>query len=107
MRLRSTLVLCVTVAMAIGLVPRARGQATLSFAQLNGTIQDSSGHVVVGGTVSLRDLSTNHTYSAVSNTSGYYVAPNLPPGQYELAVQYSGFGKYVQTGIALDRKSVV
>lgn len=101
MRLRSTLVLCVTMAMAIGLVPRACGQATLSFAQLNGTIQDSSGHVVVGGTVSLRDLSTNHTYSAVSNTSGYYVAPNLPPGQYELTVQYSGFAKYVQNGITL------
>ena len=100
-RLRSTLLLWVTLATAVSLVPRALGQATVSFAQLNGTVQDANGRVVVGAAVSLRDLSTNQAYNAVSNTSGYYVAPNLPPGQYELTVQYSGFGKYVQTGIAL------
>src|SRR5580658_2834763 len=100
-RLRSTLLLWATLATAVSLVPRALGQATVSFAQLNGTVQDVNGRVVVGAAVSLRDLSTNQTYNAVSNTSGYYVAPNLPPGQYELTVQYSGFGKYVQTGIAL------
>jgi hypothetical protein len=100
-RLRSTLLLWVTLATAVSLVPRALGQATVSFAQLNGTVQDANGRVVVGAAVSLRDLGTNQAYNAVSNTSGYYVAPNLPPGQYELTVQYSGFGKYVQTGIAL------
>jgi len=101
MRLRSTLLLWVTLEIAVSLVPRALGQATVSFAQLNGTVQDANGRVVVGAAVTLRDLSTNQAYNAVSNTSGYYVAPNLTPGQYELTVQYSGFGKYVQTGIAL------
>jgi hypothetical protein len=59
MRLRSTLVLCVTVAVAACLVPRAFGQATASFAQLNGTVEDTNGRVVVGASVTLRDLSTN------------------------------------------------
>jgi hypothetical protein len=83
------------------MAPYVHGQATLSFAQLNGTVLDTNGRLVVGAAITLHDLSTNLTYNAVSNTSGYYVAPNLPPGQYELTVQYSGFAKYVQTGIAL------
>src|SRR5579864_6631592 len=101
MRLGSILALWVTVVMAVGPAPRAFGQATLSFAQLNGTVQDTSGRVVAGATVGLRDLGTNRTYNAVCNTSGFYVAPNLPPGQYELTVQNSGFAKYIQTGITL------
>jgi hypothetical protein len=101
MKLRSMLNVCLVAAMAIGLAPQMFGQATLSFAQLNGTVQDTNGRVVVGAAVTLRELSTNHAYSAASNTSGYYVAPNLPPGQYELTAQYSGFAKYVRTGITL------
>src|ERR1700690_1323770 len=102
MRLSSTLTLWVSVVLAVCLTPHAFGQATLSFAQLNGTVQDTSGRVIAGAAVSLRDLGTNRSYNAVCNTSGFYVAPNLPPGQYELTVQNSGFAKYVQTGITLS-----
>jgi hypothetical protein len=102
MRPRSTLTQWVAVVMAVCLTPHAFGQATLSFAQLNGTVQDTSGRVVAGAAVILRDLGTNRTYNAVCNTSGFYIAPNLPPGQYELMVQNSGFAKYVQTGITLS-----
>ena len=95
-------IVCFVLMLSLQLAPRAFGQATVSFAQLNGTIEDTSGRVVVGATVSLRDFSTNLVYNAASNSSGYYVAPNLPPGQYELTVQYKGFAKFVQTGIALS-----
>jgi hypothetical protein len=101
MRLRSMLNVWWVVLAAICLAPHMFGQATVSFAQLNGTVEDVKGNVVVGASVTLRDLSTNRSYNAVTNTSGYYVAPNLPPGQYELTVQYSGFAKYVQTAISL------
>src|SRR5271163_536676 len=101
MRLRSLLNVWLLLVAVAFLAPHMFGQAALSFAQLNGTVEDTNGRVVVGAAVTLRDLSTNQALSAVSNTSGYYVAPNLPPGRYELTVQYSGFAKYVQTGIAL------
>jgi len=101
MRLRSTLNGWWAVVLVILLVPRGYGQASLSFAQLSGTVQDSSGRIVVGASVSVRNLGTNQTYAATTNTSGYYVVPNLPPGQYELAVQASGFAKSVQTGLNL------
>src|SRR3984885_5373342 len=101
MRLRSTLNVCLVVLLAVCQVPQLFGQATLSFAQLNGTVQDPSGRTVAGVTITLRDLATNLSYKASTNASGYYIVPNLPPGQYELTAQYSGFGKYVQTGIPL------
>ncbi|MBZ5665307.1 MAG: TonB-dependent receptor [Acidobacteriia bacterium] len=101
MRLRRVLTLCVMVIMAAHLAPRAAGQATVSFAQLNGTILDASGRTVAGAAVTLRDLDTNRTYTASSNAPGFYLVPNLPPGHYELTVESSGFAKYVQTGIPL------
>jgi Carboxypeptidase regulatory-like domain/TonB dependent receptor len=101
MKLRSTLNVCFLVTTAVCLVPHALSQATLSFAQLNGTVQDTTGRIVVGASVSTRNLSTNQSRSTVTNTSGYYVVPNLPPGQYELSVQATGFAKSVETGLTL------
>ena len=101
MRLRCALTFCLTVMLAVSLAPRSFGQATVSFAHLNGTLQDTSGRTIAGAAVSLRDMATNQSYNATSNGSGFYVLPNLPPGRYELTVQNSGFAKYVQTGISL------
>ncbi|MBZ5572929.1 MAG: carboxypeptidase regulatory-like domain-containing protein, partial [Acidobacteriia bacterium] len=102
MRLRSALALWLTATLAAGLTPQALGQGTVSFAQLNGTVLDTSGRAVAGAAVTLRAVGTNQSHSAVCNTSGYYVVPSLPPGQYELTVQYAGFAKYVQQGIVLS-----
>ena len=101
MRLRCALTLCLTVVLAVSLAPRSFAQATVSFAHLNGTVQDTSARTIAGAGVSLRDMATNQTYNATSNGSGFYVLPNLPPGRYELTVQNAGFAKYVQTGISL------
>src|SRR5271169_3697108 len=102
MRLGSRLsVWIVVVVMAVFLLPHAFGHATLSFAQLSGTVEDTSGRIVVGASVSARNLGTNQSYAATTNSSGYYVVPNLPPGQYELTVQATGFGKSVETGFTL------
>jgi len=102
MKARWMLALCFAVAVVICFAPQALGQATISAAQLNGTVLDSSGRTVAGATVTLRDVNTNRTSTAVTNASGYYVVPNLSPGQYELTVQYTGFAKYMRTGIPLS-----
>jgi hypothetical protein len=83
------------------LVPQLFAQATISFAQLNGTVLDASGRVVVGATVTARETNTNRTYTAQSNADGYYFLPSLPPGAYELTTVAQGFAKYTQTGIRL------
>ena len=45
----------------------------------------------------MRNTGTNRTYSATTNNTGLYVLPNLPPGQYELSVSYTGFTKYTRS----------
>lgn len=101
MRLRSASNVWLVIITVVCLVPQAFSQATLSFAQLNGTVQDPNGRTVVGASVTARNLATNQTYTTVTNTSGYYVVPNLPPGQYEISLSASGFAKSVQTGVTL------
>ena len=80
----------------------AFSQLTTSFAQLNGTVRDENGGRVVAGTVTLKEVSTNRLFTAASNGEGFYLVPNLPRGEYELAVESSGFAKFTQTGIALS-----
>ena len=81
--------------------PHAFPQATLSFAQLNGTVLDSSGRTVVRAPVTARNVDTNTTFTATTNGAGFFVIPNLPPGQYDVSASYSGFSKTTQTGIVL------
>ena len=76
-------------------------QVGASVALLNGTVRDPSGDVVVGAAITVKDVDTNRTYTATTNTSGFYVVPSLPPGRYQLKITYAGFSPYVQTGIPL------
>jgi outer membrane receptor protein involved in Fe transport len=87
--------------MLVARVDSVLGQASTSLAQLNGTVLDASGGTVAKASVTLREISTNRTYTATSSDSGYYAVPNLSPGQYELKVTYTGFAPYTQTGIVL------
>ncbi|PYP92339.1 MAG: hypothetical protein DMG65_04485 [Candidatus Angelobacter sp. Gp1-AA117] len=88
--------------LAVLAISPAFAQGTLSQAQLNGTIHDQTGSVIVKAAISLRNVDTNHVYTANSNSSGYYILTNLPPGSYELTADSTGFGKYKQTGITLS-----
>jgi hypothetical protein len=90
-----------TIVTSVVLVQLALGQAAINYAQLNGTVLDPDGRTLAKATISLRELDTNKTYSAVANATGYYVMPGLPPGRYELKVEASGFAPYVRTGVAL------
>ncbi|MFZ0137703.1 MAG: carboxypeptidase regulatory-like domain-containing protein, partial [Candidatus Sulfotelmatobacter sp.] len=93
------IVLCLLVVLAAS-SPFAAAQA-LSFAQLNGTVLDPGGRAVVSAQVVVRDPDTNQSFQATTNTTGFFVVPNLPPGRYELTITASGFAKYQQTGIVL------
>jgi hypothetical protein len=101
MKFRLALILWLTIGMVGGLTPLASGQASITFAQLNGTVTDAGGRVIVSAAVTLRELDTNQSYAASTNDAGYYVVPNLPPGRYQLSVEYAGFSKFTQTGMAL------
>jgi len=88
-------------AVVVSLSPLAVAQAALSFAQLNGTVVDPSGRALVKAQVVVRDPDTNQSFQATTNDAGLFVVPNLAPGNYELTVSATGFGRYKQTGIVL------
>jgi Carboxypeptidase regulatory-like domain len=77
------------------------GQAGSPLAQLNGTVHDPANATVPRAAITLRELDTNQVQSSTSNGFGFYVAPNLRPGEYELMVQAAGFTKLILSGIVL------
>jgi hypothetical protein len=71
--------------------------AGLAFAQtattsLRGVIKDPTGALVPGATITLTDKATGNHTVAMSNDSGYYAFPQIPPAQYTITVSASGFG---------------
>src|SRR5436309_14744027 len=59
-------------------------------ATLLGTVTDASGAVVSGAKVTITEMKTGVSRSSATNESGNYEFPNLPPGQYEVAVERDG-----------------
>src|ERR1700693_2968636 len=83
--------------MFVAKVDFSMGQAGVSFAQLNGTVMDQSGGTVGQANIPLREVDTTSTYTATSTDNGFYVIPNVTPGNYELKVDFTGFAPYRQT----------
>jgi Carboxypeptidase regulatory-like domain/TonB dependent receptor/TonB-dependent Receptor Plug Domain len=71
--------------------------AQVTGATLSGTISDSSGSVIPGAQVSIRNAATGITKDVLADSDGYYTAPNLAPGSYELRVTAKGFNTVVTT----------
>jgi hypothetical protein len=67
---------------------------------ISGTVRDNAG-VVPGATVTIRNVDTNISQNLVTNESGYYEAPLLNPGNYQIGVQMSGFRTSTRGGIVL------
>jgi carboxypeptidase family protein len=70
-------------------------------ASLTGTLKDTSGAVVPGVTVTIKNLESGLTRTAETDASGSYNAPSLPVGQYEVSAEKPGFKQQVRRGITL------
>jgi protocatechuate 3,4-dioxygenase beta subunit len=68
----------------------AFGQAS-GTATIRGTVQDPSGGVLPGATVTLTNASTKGTQTAVTTERGTYTFSGVFPGTYDLKVELSGF----------------
>jgi len=58
-------------------------------AGVQGTISDSSGALVTGARVVLKDTETGKTQDATSNDEGFYRITGLAPGKYHLTINAS------------------
>lgn len=71
---------------------------------LNGVVYDSSGAVVPGAQVKVRNIDTNDLRSTRTDSAGFYAVPALLPGSYEATVTLTGFEKATtQFSLALNQ----
>jgi len=68
---------------------------------ITGTIADPSGAVVASAKIEAKNVDNGSVYEAGSSTTGNYVLPQLPTGNYQLTVTVTGFKKYVKENIFL------
>ncbi|HXN25229.1 MAG TPA: TonB-dependent receptor [Candidatus Dormibacteraeota bacterium] len=75
--------------------------AQVTGATLSGVISDSTGSAVANAKITIKNVATGLLREVDSNTDGFYTAPNLLPGEYEITVSVPGFGSVVQKNITL------
>ena len=56
-------------------------------ATLSGTVSDSSGAVIPGAEISIKNAATGIIKKVVADSVGYYTAPDLAPGTYNFTVE--------------------
>ncbi len=67
-----------------------------------GTVTDSTGAAVQNADVTIVLSGQGTTHSAVTNESGNYTEPDLPPGVYTVTVTAKGFKKDILQNITLE-----
>lgn len=71
--------------------------ATSTFAQsssagtVTGTVSDSTGALIPGATIVLKDESTRSSRTVLANKEGQYTLTNVQPGTYDLTASKAGF----------------
>jgi hypothetical protein len=60
---------------------------------ITGTIRDTSGSVIPGATVTITNKEMGTTVTVVTNEVGFYQAPYLIPGVYQVNAELQGFKK--------------
>jgi len=76
-------------------------RAQTTSATVVGTLTDSSGARIAGGTVSIKNLATGIDRSTTTDTNGEYVVPDLPAAHYSVTFSMAGFRPFVMSDIEL------
>jgi len=70
------------------------------------TVEDATGAVVPGATLTLVEHQTNDTYTANTSSSGSYTFVNLPIGTYTMTVTRSGYATKVYSEVIVQAGQV-
>src|SRR5436309_15158869 len=83
------------------------GLAQSPFGQFVGTVKDPSGAVIPGVMVTVKNLGTSATRTAVGDETGSYTVVNLEPGDYEITMEAAGFQRVTRTNLQLLARQIV
>ncbi len=67
------------------------GQGGGATSSLSGTVTDTSGALIPGATVAIKNNATASEFQAVSNENGIFTIPAIDPGAYTVTVTLMGF----------------
>ena len=84
--------------LALGFGREASAQTT---GTLSGTVHDSSGAALPGVTVTARNVDTELVRSDVTGSQGRFIIALLPPGEYQIRAELSGFKPHVRRNLQL------
>ena len=84
--LSSLLLLCAVMVLSTGLLAQT--------GSISGTVTDSTGAVVQGAQVGVRNLGTGENHVTKTGSTGTYSLPNLPVGNYEITAKQVNFKTY-------------
>ncbi len=76
-------------------------QAQVGTATVSGTVQDTTGAVVPGATVTLTDTDTQTKRIVKSDGSGFFSFPNLPAKTYTVTFHMQGFADLVRRNVVV------
>src|SRR5690242_11554687 len=91
--------------LSLTLVTPALAQST--FATISGTIDDGTGALIPGVTVTATNNATGVVTTVLSNEAGAYNFPSLQPGVYKVNAQLSGFQASTVTDVTLGSRDQV
>ncbi|MDQ2711599.1 MAG: carboxypeptidase-like regulatory domain-containing protein, partial [Acidobacteriota bacterium] len=93
--------LSVAFLLALTITLPAWSQSEAVSAQLSGTVQDQNGATVPGAKVSLSNPDVGFVREVTTADNGLYTFTLIPPGNYELRVEKTGFNAFLQSNIVL------
>ncbi len=101
---RSWFCWCVLGLIVLGMTP-SFGQSTSG--RILGRVADPTGAVLAGVKVTLTNQATGVARTATTNASGDYSLVEVPPGDYQIEFELTGFKKSVQKGITVNVNQVL
>jgi carboxypeptidase family protein/TonB-dependent receptor-like protein len=76
--------------------------AQVAGGSLSGTITDPSGAGIPLAQVAIKNVATGVERILTTNTDGFYTAPNLIPGEYQITISAKGFNTDIKSGITIN-----
>ena len=92
-------VICLLGALLLLAVGAKRLRAQAVTGNISGTVTDSSGAVIAGANIQVKNTGTGVTLTTVSNDQGRYNVPDLTVGTYNVQASNSGFQTVVHSGV--------
>jgi hypothetical protein len=96
----SLTVLCLALVAAFGSPAFAQGGGATT--ALSGTVTDTSGAIIPGASVLVKNNATSTQFETTTNDSGYFTVPALNPGTYTVTVTLMGFKTAVLSDVRVN-----